>query len=170
MASTNVQTFLSNNKTFQQSFKDGDKKAPPARKVAIVTCMDARFHVETAIGLAIGDAHIIRNAGGRVSEDALRSLAISERLLGTNEIHVIHHTSCGMATFDNNHMVGVLKKDLGGAAEDEGKKIDWLTFKDLEGSVRDDLQIIKKSPLIPDNITVYGFIYDVHSGALTEVN
>lgn len=169
MAGANVETFLSNNKNFQQSFKDGDKKSPPARKVAIVTCMDARFHVEPALGLAIGDAHIIRNAGGRVSDDALRSLAISERLLGTNEIFVIHHSDCGMMKADNNVICEALAKDLGEKASQAGQKIDWLTFKSLEGSVRDDIQILRSSPLIPDNITIYGFIYDVHNGGLNEV-
>jgi carbonic anhydrase len=138
---------------------------PPARKVAIVTCMDARIHPETALGLEIGDAHMIRNAGGRVSDDALRSLVISSRLLGTNEFAVIHHTDCGMLTFTNDDLRSKLKDETGADAS----HIDFLPFPDLEQSVRDDVAAILSSPFIDDSVRVSGHIYDVHTGAITQV-
>lgn len=145
--------------------REGALPSPPSRKVAIVTCMDARLHPETFLGLAIGDAHVIRNAGGRVSDDALRSLVISQRLLGTQEIVVIHHTDCGMAKFTNADLRNKIQADLGVDSGD----FDFLPFKDLEQSVRDDVQIIRDSPLVPDDIVVSGAIYDVHTGRLQTV-
>ena len=129
---------LAANRDFQQSFTAGDKPMPPARRVAIVTCMDARIHPEQALGLEIGDAHMIRNAGGRVSDDALRSLIISSRLLGTNEFAVIHHTDCGMVTFTNDDLRAKLRDETGADAS----QIDFLPFPDLEQSVRDDVSAI----------------------------
>lgn len=157
--------FLEANRTYVSAFDRGDLSMPPARHVAIVTCMDARLHPEKFLGLEIGDAHMIRNAGGRVSEDALRSLAISERLLGTTEIVVIHHTDCGMLTFTNSDLRAKIQNDLG---VDVGDR-DFLPFTNLEQSVRDDIQIIKDSPLIPDSIPVSGAIYDVHTGKVLPV-
>ena len=156
---------LAANRDFQRSFTQGGAAMPPARKVAIVTCMDARIHPETALGLEIGDAHMIRNAGGRVSDDALRSLIISSRLLGTNEFAVIHHTDCGMVTFSNDDLRGKLKEETGADAS----HIDFLPFPDLEQSVRDDVAAILSSPFIDDSIPVSGYIYDVHTGAVTQV-
>ncbi len=153
------------NELFAQTFNQGDLPMPPARHVAIVTCMDARLHPERFLGLDIGDAHVIRNAGGRVSDDALRSLVISERLLGTTEIVVIHHTDCGMLTFTNEQLAVKIMADLG---EDVSGR-DFLPFANLEDSVRDDVEIIRSSPLIPDDIPVSGAIYDVHTGKLTTV-
>jgi len=127
--------------------------------------MDARLHPEEFLGLEVGDAHVIRNAGGRVSEDAIRSLVISERLLGTTDIVVIHHTDCGMLTFKNEDLTAKIKEDLG--VDTTGR--DFLPFGDLEQSVRDDVQTIKSSELIPDDIQVSGAIYDVTSGELREV-
>jgi carbonic anhydrase len=156
---------LTANQAFQQSFHDGDKPMPPARKVAIVTCMDARIHPEKALGLDIGDAHMIRNAGGRASDDALRSLVISSHLLGTTEFAVIHHTDCGMVTFTNDDLQAKLHDETGADAS----HIDFLPFPDLEQSVRDDVSAILASPFIDDSIPVSGYIYDVHTGAITQV-
>ncbi|MBC8141749.1 MAG: carbonic anhydrase [Armatimonadetes bacterium] len=158
-------SFLEANKTFADTFDKGDLPMPPARAVAVVTCMDARLHPEAFLGLNIGDAHMIRNAGGRVSDDALRSLAISEQLLGTQEIVVIHHTDCGMMTFQNSDLREKIQADLG---VDVGER-DFLPFSDLEQSVRDDMAIIKNSPLIPDSIPVSGAVYDVRTGKVTPV-
>ena len=153
------------NQQYEQAFDRGNLPMPPARHVAVVTCMDARLHPEKFLGLDIGDAHVIRNAGGRASEDALRSLAISERLLGTTEIVVIHHTDCGMMTFTNEQLAAKIKEDVG--ADVAGR--DFLPFSDLEQSVRDDIATIRQSPLIPKDITITGAIYDVRTGKLEEV-
>lgn len=157
--------FLEANKRYAESFDKGDLPTPPARRVAVVTCMDARLHPEKFLGLEMGDAHVIQNAGGRVSEDAIRSIVISERLLGTTEIVVIHHTGCGMLTFRNEDLVAKIKEDLGVDAAGH----DFLPFSDLEQSVRDDVEIIRKSELIPDDITISGAIYDVETGELREI-
>lgn len=157
---------LQANQTFAQGFGQGDLPSPPARRVAILTCMDARLHPETFLGLNIGDAHVIRNAGGRASDDAIRSLIISSRLLGTNEYLVIHHTDCGMLTFDNEALQRQLAADTG----QDASSIDFLPFSDLEGSVRDDVARIRQSPFIPDEIAVRGFVYDVKTGRLSSVN
>jgi carbonic anhydrase len=157
--------FLAADQVYQQSFDRGDLPMPPARKVAIVTCMDARLHPETFLGLDVGDAHVIRNAGGRVSDDALRSLVISQRLLGTQEIVVIHHTDCGMLTFKNEDLAAKIREDLG---VDVGGQ-DFLPFSDLEDSVRDDVATLRQSPLIPQDIPIAGAIYDVTTGELREV-
>ncbi len=153
------------NERYQQDFREGELPMPPARKVAILTCMDARLHPETFLGLSVGDAHVIRNAGGRASDDAIRSLVISEQLLGTEEIVVIHHTDCGMVTFSNDDLRGKLKAELGVDAA----AIDFLPFADLEQSVRDDVAHLRESPLIPETIAITGAIYDVTSGKLTKV-
>jgi carbonic anhydrase len=127
--------------------------------------MDARLHPAKFLGLEVGDAHVIRNAGGRASEDALRSLVISQRLLGTNEIVVIHHTDCGMLTFTNEQLTAKIRQDLG--VDTAGR--DFLPFPDLEKSVRDDVAFLRGSPLIPKNIPISGAIYDVRSGKLQEI-
>lgn len=137
---------------------------PPSRKVAVVTCMDARIDPARILGLAEGDAHVIRNAGGRASE-ALRSLVISQRLLGTRAIALIHHTDCGMLTFSNADLRAKVRADLGA---DTGA-IDFLPFGDLEQSVRDDLDLLARSPLLQPGTPIHGFIYDVHLGQLHEV-
>jgi carbonic anhydrase len=162
---SNFDEFLEANKSYAGAFDRGALPMPPARHVAIVTCMDARLHPEKFLGLDVGDAHVIRNAGGRASHDALRSLVISERLLATTEIVVIHHTDCGMMTFTNQQLADKIKQDLG---EDVGDR-DFLPFSDLEQSVRDDVATIRNSPLIPKNIPVSGAIYDVRTGQLHEV-
>lgn len=162
---TKFDEFLEANGRYAAGFGEGDLPTPPARQVAVVTCMDARLHPEKFLGLAVGDAHVIRNAGGRVSEDAIRSLVISERFLGTTEVVVIHHTECGMLTFQNEDLTAKIKEDLG--VDTTGQ--DFLPFPDLEQSVRDDVEIVKSSDLIPDDIPVTGAIYDVKTGELREI-
>lgn len=157
--------FKQANEQYAARFEGGDLPVPPARKVAVVTCMDARLHPEKFLDLELGDAHMIRNAGGRVSDDAIRSLVISERLLGTEEIVVIHHTECGMLTFQNEDLTAKIKEDLGVDASGQ----DFLPFSDLEESVREDVDKVRASELIPDDISVSGAIYDVKTGELREV-
>ena len=152
------------NEAYAGQFTKGDLPLPPGRKFAVVACMDARLDPAKALGLQEGDAHVIRNAGGRAAE-ALRSLAISQQLLGTNAVIIVHHTDCGMLTFDNATMHGICQERLGVDASD----IDFLPFADLEQSVRDDIEVIRSSPLIPDDVDVYGFVYDVQTGRLQEV-
>jgi carbonic anhydrase len=156
-----INELLEANKAYAQSFDKGDLPMPPARQVAIVACMDARLHPAKFLGLELGDAHVIRNAGGRASDDAIRSLIISSQLLGTKEFAVIHHTDCGMLTFSNEDMVAKLGEEAGA--------IDFLPFSDNEASVREDVEKIRNSPLIPDGIPVSGYIYDVNTGALQTV-
>jgi carbonic anhydrase len=157
---------------------------PPARKFAILTCMDARIHASKLFGLEEGDAHIIRNAGGRASDDAIRSLVISYKLLGTKEFFVVHHTNCGMVTFNNGVMAGLLANSLATAVHDgtawkdvgqgpgspEGAKIDWLTFTDDRQAVIDDVKKVRNHPLVPKSIPVYGYLYDVRTGKLEEIS
>src|SRR5712692_4956391 len=162
---TAAQEFLKANEAYAATFQKGDLPMPPARHVAILTCMDARLHPARFLGLQEGDAHVIRNAGGRASDDAIRSLVISQQLLGTNTVVVIHHTDCGMLTFSNADLRTKLHQELDVNAD----HIDFLPFKDLEQSVRDDVATIKASPLIPKNVEVSGFIYDVRSGRLLPV-
>jgi carbonic anhydrase len=153
------------NEEYARRFDKGNLPMPPARHVAILTCMDARLHPSKFLGLELGDAHIIRNAGGRASDDAIRSLAISQRLLGTNEVVVIHHTDCGMLTFKNEDLVQKIRQDLGADASGW----DFLPFSDVAESVREDMRRIRASDLIPKNIPVTGAIYDVRSGRLETV-
>ncbi|BBL72496.1 beta-class carbonic anhydrase [Methylogaea oryzae] len=161
----------------------GSLALPPARQFAILTCMDARLDPAKYAGLSEGDTHVIRNAGGRASDDAIRSLVISYKLLGTREWFVIHHSDCGMQLFDNAIMSDLLSKSLEtasidasgwhdtgkGPGCDEGKYINWLTFKNLELSVVEDVQRIRRHALVPKNIPIYGFYYDVKTGKLVEV-
>ncbi|HZA39565.1 MAG TPA: carbonic anhydrase [Actinomycetota bacterium] len=156
---------LTANQAFSASFASGDLPMPPARPVAVLTCMDARLHPERFLGLEIGDAHVIRNAGGRASDDAIRSLVISERLLGTDEIVVIHHTDCGMLTFKNQQLVDKIREELGADAS----AIDFLAFADLEESVLADVETLRRSDLIPDDVSIAGAIYEVETGRLHEV-
>lgn len=152
------------NETYAATFDRGHLPLPPARGLAILTCMDARILPAKAFGLEEGDAHVIRNAGGR-ARDALRSLIISQRLLGTREVAVIHHTDCGMLTFNNRELRAKVKDDLG---QDTGE-FDFLPFNDLEGSVREDLEFLQATQLLDPGTLLRGFVYDVRSGRLAEV-
>lgn len=145
----------------------GEEHLPirPKTKVAIVTCMDSRLHVAQALGLALGDAHILRNAGGRVTDDMIRSLVISQQQLGTREIVVLHHTDCGAQTFTNPEFHEQLQRDLRVDVSDK----DFLPFTDIEESVREDMQLLKDSPLIPEEVIINGAVYDVDTGRMTEV-
>lgn len=160
-----VQEFLKADDAYASTFSKGHLPMPPARRVAVLTCMDARLDPARFLGLEEGDAHVIRNAGGRASEDALRSLVISQQLLGTDTVVVIHHTDCGMLTFSNDDLRTKLKQEFNADAG----HIDFLPFKNLEQSVRDDVATIKNSPFILKNVEVSGFIYDVTSGKLLPV-
>src|SRR5260370_18448519 len=160
-----VDEFRKANDAYASNFQKGHLPMPPPRQVAVLTCMDARLLPARFLGLEEGDAHVIRNAGGRASEDAIRSLVIAQQLLGTNTVVVIHHTDCGMLTFSNDDLRAKIKQDLHANAD----QIDFLPFKNLEQSVRDDVATIKSSPLIPNNVEVSGFIYDVTSGKLLPV-
>jgi carbonic anhydrase len=153
------------NRHFADALGQVEKPAlPPKRRVAIVTCMDARIVPARIFGLEEGDAHVIRNAGGRTPE-AVRSLVISQRLLGTEAVMVVQHTDCGMLTFHNEDLHAKVKQDLGQDASD----IDFLPFSDLEHNVRDDVEFLKGSPLIPEDIEIRGFVYDVESRRVSEV-
>ena len=158
--------FLAANERYAAGFDKGDLPLPPARQVAVLVCMDARIDPAKVLGLTEGDAHVIRNAGGRASDDALRSLAISHELLGTREVVVIHHTDCGMLTFTNDQLRQRLRDRLGADASG----IDFLPFGDLNQSVRDDVATIRTSPLVPDDVVVSGFVYDVRTGRLHRVD
>ncbi len=160
-----VQEFRKANEAYAAIFQKGYLPMPAGRHVAVLTCMDARLDPARFLGLEEGDAHVIRNAGGRASDDAIRSLAISEQLLGTNTIVVIHHTDCGMLTFSNEDLRTQLRQEL----QVDTDHIDFLPFKDLEQSVRDDVATLRNSPLVPDNIEISGFIYDVRGGKLLPV-
>jgi len=161
-----IDEVLKSNETYARSFALGQLAMPPARKLAIVACMDARLTVEQALGLKTGDAHIIRNAGGIVTEDALRSLIISHHLLGTQEFLIINHTDCGMLTFKDEELRARLQTSTGAAVVSPAR---FYTFGDLESNVRQQMQKVKSHPWIPGDIPVRGFIYDVKTGRLKEV-
>ncbi len=175
---------LAANEQYAASFgAKGDLALPPARRFAILTCMDARLDPAKYAGLSEGDAHVIRNAGGRASDDAIRSLVISYKLLGTREWFVIHHTNCGMEFFTDDVMRGLLESSLetaalgaggfhdvgNGPGSTEAKYIDWLTIANAQASVAEDVKRIRNHPLVPGSIPIYGYIYDVKTGRLIEV-
>ena len=175
---------LDANNAYAQSFGAKSELAlPPARGFAILTCMDARLDPAKYAGLSEGDAHVIRNAGGRASDDAIRSLVISYKLLGTKEWFVIHHSDCGMEFFTDEVIRGLLANSLetaalgadgfydvgSGPGSAEAKYIDWLTISEQAQSVTEDVARIKNHPLVPKNVPVYGYIYDVKTGRLVEV-
>jgi carbonic anhydrase len=156
---------LGNNETYAGGFDKADLPMPPGRKVAVVACMDARLDPARALGLEEGDAHVIRNAGGVVTDDAIRSLAISQRLLGTEEIVLIHHTDCGMLTFNDDDFRRQIQ-------DDTGIKPPWApeSFDDLEADVRQSIERIRQSPFVPQKASVRGFVYEVETGHLREVS
>ncbi len=153
------------NARYAAAFDKADLTAPPQRRVAILTCMDARLDPARFLGLEEGEAHVIRNAGGRANQDALRSLIISQQMLGTNEVVVIHHTDCGMSSFSNEELSAQLTERFGAPAHD----IDFLPFADLVESVRDDIATIRDCPFIPETVAIHGFIYDVKTGRIEPV-
>ena len=153
-----------NNQTYAGSFKKGDLPLPPAKHVAVLACMDARLDVHKILGLQEGDAHIIRNAGGAATDDAIRSLAISQRLLGTKEIILIHHTDCGMLTFHDDDLKRKIEEETG-----IRPAFALEAFANLEDDVKQSIARIKASPFIPNRSSVRGFVYDVRSGKLNEV-
>ena len=159
-----IDELVANAQRYREAFSDGNLPLPPAKKVAVVACMDARLNPYGILGLQEGDAHVIRNAGGVVTDDEIRSLAISQRLLGTEEIMLIHHTDCGMLTFTDDEFHDALEQDT-------GQRPAWAveTFPDLEGNVRESIRRIKESPFIPKTDAVRGFVYEVETGALREV-
>ncbi len=156
---------LQNNAAYAESFDKGDLPPPPARGVAVVACMDARLNVYEMLGLQEGDAHVIRNAGGVITDDEIRSLAISQRLLGTTEIILIHHTDCGMLTFTDDEVKQQIQDDVGIKPE-----FALEAFSDLEGDVRQSMARIQASPFIPHKDSVRGFVYEVETGRLREVS
>lgn len=175
---------LSANTQYASNFGGkGSLPMPPGRRFAVLTCMDARLDPAKFAGLSEGDAHVIRNAGGRASDDAIRSLVISYKLLGTKEWFIIHHTDCGMETFNNDIMSRLLGSSLETATVDakgwhdhgagpgspEGRYINWLTISNQAQSVLEDVTRVRKHPLVPANIPIYGYIYDCKTGKLIEV-
>ena len=156
---------LRNNQQYASSFDKGDLGIGPAKKLAVVACMDARMQVSKMLGLKEGDAHIIRNAGGAITDDAIRSLVISQRLTGTEEIILIHHTNCGMTLFKDEELKSQIEKETGIRPE-----FAMETFPDLEEDVRQSIRRIKASPFIPKKDKIRGFVYDVKTGRLNEVS
>ena len=156
---------LANNATYAASFAKGDLPSPPARKVAVLACMDARLDPARALGLEEGDAHVIRNAGGVVTDDALRSLVISQRLLGTEEIVLLHHTDCGMTTFTDDELQRRIAEEAGAQPP-----FAFEAFSDLDDSVRQSIARLKASPFLARTDRIRGFVYEVESGKLREVS
>ena len=188
--SDNLVALLDANKNYAETFDQSHLPSSPARHFAILTCMDARMDPAKIAGLSEGDAHVIRNAGGRASDDAIRSLIISHKFLGTTEWFVIQHTGCGMATVTDAEIAQLLEEDLETAVHngehwenperdssantkpgsDLGHSIHWHTIADLQQSVLDDVQTIQNHPLVPSHIQIYGLIYDVKNGKLTPIS
>jgi carbonic anhydrase len=155
---------LKNNEEYARGFDKGDLPLPPAKGVAVVACMDARLDVHAMLGLELGDAHIIRNAGGVITDDEIRSLLISQRLLGTTEVILVHHTDCGMLTFSDDEVADQIESDTG-----VRPPFPLESFPDLDGNVRDSMEKIKSNPFIPNKDSVRGFVYEVETGRLREV-
>jgi carbonic anhydrase len=160
-----TEELLRNNAIYAESFEKGDLPLPPARDVAVVACMDARLDVHKILGLEEGDAHVIRNAGGVITDDEIRSLTISQRLLGTREVILIHHTDCGMLTFKDDELKAQIHEEVGLKPH-----FSMESFSDLEEDVRQSVARIQASPFIPHKESVRGFIYEVETGRLREVN
>ena len=186
----NMASIIEANTHYHKTFKQSELGTQPTRGLSILTCMDCRMDPYKFAGLQDGEAHIIRNAGGRATEDAIRSLVVSHKFLGTTDWCVIHHTGCGMTTVTDEIIGQLLEQDLETAVLDDGtwvnpkrvssdnkkpgsdvgKTIKWYTFTDLEQSVLTDIKLIKDHPLVPSHINIYGFIFDIETGALTPVS
>jgi carbonic anhydrase len=162
---TVTDTLVENSRRYEEGFDKGDLPLPPGKKIAVLACMDARLNPYGLLGLEEGDAHVIRNAGGVVDDDAIRSLSISQNLLGTEEIVLVHHTDCGMLTFTDEEFAGKLEAEA-------GERPSWTAhaFTSPEDDVRSGIEKIRSSPFIPHTDRVRGFVYDVAAGRLTEVN
>jgi len=160
-----TEQLLSQNNTYAEAFDRGDLAAPPALRIAIVACMDARLDPARMLGIEIGDAHVIRNAGGVITDDVIRSLAISQHHLGTEEIMLLHHTRCGMQTFTDDEFADTLQREA-------GERPPWSAraFEDLEEDVRDSMRRIRESPFLPRRDAVRGFVYEVETGRVREVS
>ena len=175
-----------NNKNYSEDFDKGDLASKPSKSIAILTCMDTRINPLELCGLNIGETHIIRNAGGRVTDDAIRSLVISYKLLGTKDWFIIQHTDCGLSKITDKEIANLLENDLETATFENGNwknnknkdsesgsaqgyKMKWYTFSNLKESISEDLEKIKNHPLIPKNINIYGFIYDAKTGKLQPI-
>jgi carbonic anhydrase len=165
MVLTVTDELLRNNEAYAEAFDKADLPLPPAKGVAVVACMDARLDVHKMLGLEEGDAHVIRNAGGVITDDEIRSLAISQRLLGTREIVLIHHTDCGMLTFTDDELKQQIHEDVGVKPH-----FSMESFSDLEEDVRQSIARIQASPFIPRKESVRGFVYEVETGRLREVS
>jgi carbonic anhydrase len=161
---TVTDTLVENSRRYEEGFDKGDLPLPPGKKIAVLACMDARLNPYGLLGLEEGDAHVIRNAGGVVDDDAIRSLSISQNLLGTEEIVLVHHTDCGMLTFTDEEFAGKLEAEA-------GERPSWTAhaFTSPEDDVRSGIEKIRSSPFIPHTDSVRGFVYDVAAGRLTEV-
>ncbi|KAI9802897.1 MAG: hypothetical protein M1825_002128 [Sarcosagium campestre] len=168
MATPVQENLVAKNKAYVDSFDQGSLALPPAKKYLVVTCMDARIDPAAAYGIALGDAHVIRNAGGN-AKDALRSIIISEQLLGTTEVLLVKHTGCGMLTFKNEDARAVVEKNLGSDAAAEVKDLDFQPFPELESAVKSDIDFLRSSKAVPDSITISGWIYDVTTGKVNPV-
>nr|WAB55654.1 carbonic anhydrase [Pestalotiopsis microspora] len=156
------------NAEYASAFTKGQLPLPPGKKYLVLTCMDARIDPAAAFGIGLGDAHVIRNAGGS-ARDALRSIIISEQLLGTREIVLAKHTDCGMLTFQNEDAHGIVKKNLGDAAAEEVQGLDFLPFADLDEAVKDDVEFLRATETIPKDVTISGWVYDVKTGKARRV-
>ena len=157
-------TLLDNNRSYSESFTHSGAPSRPGTRVAVVACMDARLDVHRVLGLGMGDAHVIRNAGGAVTDDVIRSLVVSQRLLGTTEVMLIHHTECGMLTFRSDDLAAALETEVG-----VRPSFSFETFSSLEGDVRQSIRRVQVSPFVPHRDSVRGFVYDVTTGRLSEV-
>ncbi len=163
---TQLESIKTQNKEYAKSFKDGDLSLPPAKKIAVLACMVARLNVNELLGLGIGEAHIIRNAGGIATEDAIRSLIISHELLGTEEFIVINHTDCGMLTFSDQD----LRKKISEKYNSNALGIEFHSFNDLEENVKKQVEKIRNTPFLVDAVSVNGFVYEVRTGRINEIS
>ncbi|KAI0555462.1 beta carbonic anhydrase clade D [Xylaria curta] len=168
MATDIQKNLVEKNAEYAQKFDQGHLALPPAKKYLVLTCMDARIDPAAAFGISLGDAHVIRNAGAS-ARDAQRSIVISEQLLGTREIILVKHTGCGMLTFTNDDAHAIVKKNLGPAALAELAALDFLPFPDLDKAVKDDVEFLKVSTTVPDDVPITGWVYEVETGKVRQV-
>ncbi|KAI1348163.1 beta carbonic anhydrase clade D [Xylaria sp. FL0043] len=168
MTSEIQKNLVDKNAEYARTFDKGDLALPPAKKYLVLTCMDARIDPAAAFGIALGDAHVIRNAGAS-AKDARRSIVISEQLLGTREIILVKHTGCGMLTFTNEDAHELVKKNLGPTAAAELGPLDFLPFTDLEDAVKEDVEYLKRSATVPEDVKISGWIYEVETGKVRQI-